>query len=400
MSRRSRQIRASHAGLLCDGSAPAGAAASTKLDAIVVPAARRASELQPVIRLAADLRVPLVILCSREALLDKVVERVKSTFHAQALVIQVPEDYRPPCPTPKTSDRKFQEASAGRSSDLSAKRNLGLLYGRLRGWNKILFVDDDIRGLRRVDVDRLTGYLDRHPVASMASREFPDNSVVCHARGLVAPQDVFVSGAVLGVDLQRPELSFFADIYNEDWFFFARYAARRAIPKIGEVRQLQYEPFADPQRAAREEFGDLLAEGLYAAFESQPGMPFEEQLRLAMEPTYWDRFKGIRLETIEDTLAAIRNAKASIDDKEFPRIVRSLETARTWAHRISSSLCVEFIKSWQEDEELWQKMLSNLPSRQRKEDALSRLQLTNWVSCGYGLPTESQADLATAGAVC
>ncbi|MFD7153960.1 hypothetical protein ACFV9C_05150 [Kribbella sp. NPDC059898] len=397
MSRRSRQIQSSHAGLLCDGSAPAAPAASSKLDAIVVPAARRATELRSVIELAADLRVPLVILCSREALLDKVVERVNGTLYAQALVIQVPEDYRPPCPTPKTSARKFQEASAGRSSDLSAKRNLGLLYGRLRGWNKILFVDDDIRGLKSTDVDRLTGYLDRHPVASMASRKFPDNSVVCHARGKVAPQDVFVSGAVLGVDLQRPELSFFADIYNEDWFFFARYAARRAIPKIGEVRQLEYEPFADPQRAAREEFGDLLAEGLYAAFESQPGMPFEEQLRLAMQPTYWHRFKGIRLATIEDTLAAVRNAEASID--QFPRVVRSLETARRWTNRISANLCVEFIKSWQEDEELWQKMLANLPSGQRKEDALSQLRLTNWVSCGYGLRTESQADLAAAGAV-
>ncbi|WP_427886271.1 hypothetical protein ACQHIV_26950 [Kribbella sp. GL6] len=399
MSRRSRQIQSSHAGLLCDGSAPAAPAASSKLDAIVVPAARRASELQPVITLAADLRVPLVVLCSREALQDKVVERVKSTLYAEALVIQVPEGYRPPCPVPKTSAPKFREASANRSSDLSAKRNLGLLYGRLRGWNKILFVDDDIRSLKSGDVRRLTGYLDRYPVASMASREFPDNSVVCHARGKVGPQDVFVSGAVLGVDLQSPELSFFADIYNEDWFFFARYAARRAIPKIGEVRQLAYEPFADPQRAAREEFGDLLAEGLYAAFESQPGLPFEEQLRLAMEPSYWDRFRGIRLKTIEDTLAAVRRAKASIDEKDFPRIVRSLETAETWAHRSSSSLCVEFIKAWQEDEELWQKMLANLPSGQRKEDALSQLRLTNWVSCGYGLRTESQADLAAAGAV-
>ena len=66
----------------------------------------------------------------------------------------------------------------------------------------------------------------------------------------------------------------------------------------------------------------------------------------------------------------------------------------------SEEFDMEIIKSWQEDEELWQKMLGNLPSRQRKEEALSQLRLTNWVSCGYGLPTESQADLATAGAVC
>ena len=399
MSRRTRQIKASHAGLLFDGSAPVAASANTRLDAIVVPAARPASELQSVITLSAELGVPLVVLCSHGAQVGQVVQRVKDTFGAQALVIGVPQGYRPPCPAPKTSAEKFQNASAGRASDLSAKRNIGLLLGRLRGWNKIMFVDDDIRQLKARDVRRLTGYLDRHPVASMVSWDFPDNSVVCHARRLVGSQDVFVSGAVLGVDLQRPELSFFADIYNEDWFFFARHAARRAIPKIGEVRQLEYDPFADPDRAAREEFGDLLAEGLYAAFEGQRGSTFEEQLRIAMEPSYWDYFKTVRLKTITETLADVRAAKSSFDDIEYRRIEKSLETAETWALKISSKLCVEFIESWQEDEELWQKMLSNLPARLSKQEALRHLGLSNWVSCGYGLPTESESDLAPAGVV-
>ncbi|MEU8225929.1 hypothetical protein [Kribbella sp. NPDC048915] len=400
MSRRARQIKASHAGLLFDGPVPMAASANTRLDAIVVPAARPASELQSVINLSAELRVPLVILCSRSAQVAQVVRRVNAKFRAQALVIGIPDDYRPPCPAPQTSAEKFRQASAGRVSDLSAKRNIGLLLGRLCGWNKILFVDDDIRQLKARDVQRLNVYLDRHPVASMASWDFPDNSVVCHARRLVSAQDVFVSGAVLGVDLQRPELSFFADIYNEDWFFFARHAARRAIPKIGEVRQLEYDPFADPDRAAREEFGDLLAEGLFAAFEVQPDATFEDQLRIAMQTSYWDYFKTVRLTTITDTLADVRAAKSSFDVTEYHRIENSLETALKWALSISPELCVEFIKCWQEDEELWQKMLSNLPTNLSKQEALSYLQLANWTSCGYGLPTESaEPGLETAGAV-
>ena len=67
MSRRTRQIKASHAGLLFDGSAPVAASANTRLDAIVVPAARPASELQSVITLSAELGVPLVVLCSHSA---------------------------------------------------------------------------------------------------------------------------------------------------------------------------------------------------------------------------------------------------------------------------------------------------------------------------------------------
>jgi len=155
----------------------------------------------------------------------------------------------------------------------------------------------------------------------------------------------------------------------------------------------------DPDRAAREEFGDLLAEGLYAAFEGQRGSTFEEQLRIAMEPSYWDYFKTVRLKTITETLADVRAAKSSFDDIEYRRIEKSLETAETWALKISSKLCVEFIESWQEDEELWQKMLSNLPARLSKQEALRHLGLSNWVSCGYGLPTESESDLAPAGVV-
>ena len=97
---------------------------------------------------------------------------------------------------------------------------------------------------------RLAGQLETHQVAGMVVRRFPDNSVVCHARRLAGlTQDVFVSGAVLGVHCNSLPLSLFPDIYNEDWFFFAKEAARRRLPRVGHAVQEQYEPFADPQRA-------------------------------------------------------------------------------------------------------------------------------------------------------
>ncbi|TCC29937.1 hypothetical protein [Kribbella sindirgiensis] len=396
----SRQIRhgQSHAGLLRDGSAPVAASANTRLDAIVVPAARPAFALQEVISLSAALSVPLVILCSRQAQVEQVARRVEKTLGAQALVVEVPTNYRPPCDAPLTSGEDFQAASANRSSDLSAKRNIGLLLGRMCGWNKILFVDDDIRGFSPRDVRRLAGYLDRHPVASMVSRYFPDNSVVCHARRLAGfRQDVFVSGATLGVNLQHPDLSFFADVYNEDWFFFARHAAERSLMKIGEVSQLEYRPFADPQRAAREEFGDLLAEGLYAAFDRRSGLCFEEQLAIATRASYWQHFKGIRLKTIAETIEAL--PRAQLSEADYSGANKSLKIAQDRADSISPDLCADFIVNWQEDERRWQKMLGHFPQVRRDRDALAELQLPRWISCGYGLPTESETNFATAGAV-
>ena len=58
--------------------------------------------------------------------------------------MHVHEGYRLPLPDLRTSDRAFVSVSGGRISDLSVKRNLGLLLARLRGWRKIVFVDDDI----------------------------------------------------------------------------------------------------------------------------------------------------------------------------------------------------------------------------------------------------------------
>ncbi|HET6740721.1 MAG TPA: hypothetical protein VFH76_17375 [Kribbella sp.] len=389
----------SHAGLLLNGSAPVATSANSRLDAIVVPTARPASALRPVIKLSARLNVPLVILCSRQAQLTQVVDRVKRTFGARALVVQVPDDYRPPCPAPLTSAENFQLASAGRSSDLSAKRNIGLLLGRLRGWSKILFLDDDVYGFGARDIGRLAGYLDRHPVASMASTKFPDNSVVCHARRIVGfTQDVFVSGATLGVNLQYPDLSFFADVYNEDWFFFARHAAERRLPRVGDALQQEYDPFADHERAAREEFGDLLAEGLYAELERGPES-FDDHLTAAKKPRLWRDFKDDRLQTIEETIQRLDRVGGRLDVVEYAKMKKSLDTANEWANRISPELCADFVDSWQRDETMWQKMLCNLPSGLSNRDALTELQLSQWAFCGYGLPAGSETNFAAAGAV-
>ncbi|GAA0594306.1 hypothetical protein GCM10009534_30890 [Kribbella sandramycini] len=365
----------SHASLLRDVSTVRSTSANSRLDAIVVPAAR--SSLQRLIELSAQLSVPLVVLCSRQAQADKVAARVEDTFGAQALVVDVPDDYTLPGHQPRTSDEIFRTVSCGRSSDLSVKRNLGLLLARLRGWRKILFVDDDIYQLRPLDVSRLAASLDRYPVASMASRYFPDNSVVCHARRLAGlQQDIFVSGAVLGVNTQHPALSFFPDIYNEDWFFFAQHAAARALPKIGEVRQDEYRPFEDPERAGREELGDVLAEGLYALFSSTPGWSLAEQLEAATGPRHWQYFLEDRQAMISTTRD--RLARLSADDA-----LQSLAQATEQLSLISPELCVDFIEKWRADDASWQRLLPAAGTACSEREAMETLGLSTWYAAGY-----------------
>ncbi|GAA1624250.1 hypothetical protein GCM10009744_09550 [Kribbella alba] len=389
----------SHASLLRDVSAVSVSPASSRLDAIVVPAAR--PSLQRLISLSAQLSVPLVVLCSRQAQADKIAARVEETFGARALIIDVPEKYQLLGHQPLTSHDAFRTASNERSSDLSIKRNLGLVLARLRGWKKILFVDDDIYQLQPRHISRLAGSLDRHPVASMASSEFPDNSVVCHARRLAGlGQDVFVSGAVLGVNTQYPTLSFFPDIYNEDWFFFAQHAAARSLPKIGNVRQDEYQPYADPERAAREELGDVLAEGLYALFNGTLGWDLKDQLNAATSISHWRLFIQDRHSMISETydrLSAVPYTSDSTDSNEIRDAQRSLRrAAKQLDDTVTPELCVSFIKSWREDEARWHKVMPGIGSALSEREAMNRLELKDWISCGYGSGPESFVSLMAA----
>ena len=306
-------------------------------DAIIVPATRPASGLINLIELAAALRIPIVVLCSRQAKVDQVAERIGRVIGARGIVVQIDSGYRIPGLTLETSSPTFLSASAGRSSDLSVKRNVGLLLARLNAWRKIAFIDDDIT-VAAADIARLGHQLDHHQVAGMACREYPDNSVFCHARRLAKmPQDVFVTGAVLGVNCSDLPLPFFADVYNEDWFFFAEAAAHRSLTQVGEAGQAVYDPFARSARASEEEFGDLLAEGLYALIEKlhapvdlrHPGGFFPSVAAMATEK-YWSTYIDARRVDLVEVWSSLDDLTGRDDcsDDVFAAL-RSLDATST-----------------------------------------------------------------------
>ena len=95
-----------------------------------------------------------------------------------------------------------------------------------------MFLDDDIYGITKEDVDALATALDDHRVSALIPEEFPDNSVVCHAHRLGGGlQEVFASASGIGVRCDRRHPSFFPNIYNEDWFFFSEEAASQRSPR-------------------------------------------------------------------------------------------------------------------------------------------------------------------------
>lgn len=351
-------------------------------DAIIVPTSRLTSNLSRLIDLATSLGTMLVVLCSQQATVEKVVERMERRIGARGVVARVDGDDAHPMGCFATSDTQFATANGGRCSDLSRKRNAGLRLARLRGWKKIVFIDDDMT-VDAADIIQIARQLDRSPIAGMRSVHYPDNSVVCHARRLAKlPQDVFLSGAVLGVNCAGRDLGFFPDVYNEDWFFFGEAAAAHRLPKPGPAYQAEYKPFASPDRARHEEFGDLLAEGVYSLIESSGLDSFESVVQHATE-SYWSDFIEVRLENIGETRELLTrfvgtdNCNDDVDDA----LVSLDESASRYGRPdtpITADLCVAFLEGWRKDTADWRNGLPEPLRRARLDDAMEWLGITDW----------------------
>jgi hypothetical protein len=145
-----------------------------------------------------------------------------------------------------------------RGESIAGGRNSGLDTARALGWRNVMFLDDDIRVLPS-QVTEAVSLLRNRQAAAFRSVDFPDNSVVRHAaRAAGAQTPVLPGGGAMLVRMSAlPARLRFIDVYNEDWLFMHDLD----VADAGEVLQLPYNPFT-PGRAAREEFGDLIAEAV------------------------------------------------------------------------------------------------------------------------------------------
>jgi len=352
-----------------------GHAPARALDAIIVPASRPAVNLDHAITLARAAHSRLVVLCSRDANADDVNELLAARSFHRATVIDLPGEYDHPLLEFSTSwiTRRLPGLGSDRAVDLSVKRNIGLLLARKLRWQRIFFMDDDIRDVHWSEVRRTVSMLGPYRSAGMRVTSFPDNSVVCHAHRETGKfQDVNISGSVLAVDCAVP-VDFFPDIYNEDWLFFYHDAARRKLGCSGlNATQLRYDPFADPDRAVGQEFGDVLAEGLYALLHR--GANATQASR-----DYWIRFLTARRTFLDAIIERCSQAPESLRIKIFEAVT----AARDCSAQIAPELCEDYVTRWLQDRDCWQQRLSELAQAPSVEVALKELELTT-ADGGYG----------------
>ena len=354
----------SHAGLLDE---PRRAPASARFDAILVPTYRPVRHLRSCIDLARRTQTPLIAVCSRAVRQNEVIA-LAARSNVEAFALDLPPGNPLGIDFATSEDKELSAASLGWTRDLSMKRNLGLVLARLAGWTKLMFLDDDIYGVAGDDVAALAAALEDHSISALIPTSFPDNSVACHAHRLGGgKQDVFASASGIGIRCDRDDLAFFPNIYNEDWFFFAGEAASRRIARVGESHQRPYDPYGDPRRAALEEFGDLLAEGLYARLDLDQGI-------WGVDTGYWRDFIKRRVAFHQRVAEALGHVEDR-DKDEAAKAGRSIKAAQDQLARITPRLCQRFVQLWQADLQKWHRYLAGLPRLDSLETAFKYLDI-------------------------
>ncbi|WP_051166122.1 hypothetical protein [Amycolatopsis orientalis] len=331
-------------------------APQARLDAIVVPNGRPAAYLKHAFRAAREVDATLLLLCSKNA---RASDAVLAAKRAGVRVRAIDTDEAaglgavPPFETSKLLQKRANRML--RRADTSFKRNLGVLVADLAGWQRILFLDDDIDLPRPGDLRAAAGLLDDYAAVGLANTGMPDNSVVCHAyRESGGQQDTFVGGGALAVGRDAFS-SFFPDIYNEDWFFLLSDTGLRATAVTGTAHQGDYDPYRDTVRARSEELGDTLAEGIYCLLDNGLGIA-------DANAAYWADFLESRRTFIRTTLRQVKEAPHLTGAYE-ERMIAALKAACGRSMLIEPDLCVAYLRAWQEDRETWQTHLLSLRAR-------------------------------------
>jgi glycosyltransferase involved in cell wall biosynthesis len=319
------------------------------VDAIIVPNGRPAPYLKQAINAAKLLDAHLVLLCSMRANASNAELAAK---RAGVRVTAVDVDLLPSGVVPEFStDKLLKFGKFHRKVDTSLKRNLGLLVAILTGWERIVFLDDDIVLPRPSDLAAAAGLLTHHAVVGLANAGMPDNSVVCHAlRDVGATQDVFIGGGALVVG-EAAFSSFFPNIYNEDWFFLLDGLRLRPSAVVGTAWQYDYDPYNDPRRARGEELGDTLAEGVFGLLDNGLGLAHADE-------RYWGEFLPARRRIISTTIEQV--LASDIEAGQQARMVAALKASIGRSHLITPEMCVRYLRAWQDDCVRWREHIREL----------------------------------------
>jgi hypothetical protein len=361
------------------------------VDAILVPTFRSAEQIRTAVELASQARCHLLLLYT-DKFPSGLSDVLKGLRQGEATPLVLRTDARDDRLLDFGADLPQSFASPG-ALDISRKRNLGLLIGRMCGWTRMLLLDDDIRKINIEKLSVAAALLDTYPVVGLQVIKYPDASVVGHARRLTGRMQVpFVSGGALLIDPQRLN-GFFPAIYHEDWLCIIDHLMAGEVAIGGMVGQKSYKPFAVPERAKNEEFGDIFMSGLlwlvHARDRISATVPSTttEYWREATNRSFWERILCERAAMLEDVASRF---KRQYPDNE--RAHQSLDVARQRCAELTPDEFVSVATKWMSNLEVWRERVSDLPQTDSVEKALTELGLLGIAQLHQEEPQQGYAE--------
>src|SRR6266536_2592402 len=314
---RSADHHGSHRDLLWtpDDPSAGGVAADTDracVDAIIVPTVRHPRFLVDAAGIAASLDCPLVTLHSTKWTSAREAVRLLPA-HVSLIAMDMPgaADLRLP---ESDSSRLLAGTRFDRKKDTSTKRNLALMLCHMVGWERIVFLDDDIR--------------------------IRDPGQLTHSAGLL-------------------------DTYNADWFYLLdAKMGLQPLAASGEAIQRPYDPFRTPDRARAEELGDVLAEGTFWLLDQGRSVADADE-------AHWAAFLKRRGRFIVHVLGMVE--RSAVEPAEKARMVASLKAAVGRLACITPSLCLDYIRAWTAYWYRWQDHFDSLRTGVPLDSALTSL---------------------------
>ena len=344
----------------------------------------------------------LVVLRSGDAVGEPFPEVLVPHSVRRTVVLDLPPGSESVLPSWQSDEQTV--ATLHRDSDHGFKRNVGLLLGRMCGWDTLLFLGENVRTSPASDLARRRTPVEPDPVSRMDDvladfatyphlhaagwfqRDFDDESVIGHAcRMLGRPRETFVSGEALLVRCGGP-LPFFPAAYNDHWLFFLHLmlggwhtCPSSAVKYVGTIHQDAYYPFTAP-RARSEELGDLLTGGLFALL----GAPREELVVSASSPSFWDEAIDGRRRLITDLLSELyaqgRLSGVMADAEAALRAAFSLYTGGV---EDPAESLANFWMSLQSDMTTWSRLVASVTPTS-ESDRLSLEEAINLLGLGVG----------------
>ncbi len=241
----------------------------------------------------------------------------------------------------RTSKHKHTKLHSLSSWDLSLKRNFALWYSKNKTYERVLLVDDDIRGLTQDKLNLGNKYLEKYIISGCFVDDFLDTSVVGHFELMYgANKYIFLGGSFLFINVVKAR-GFFPNIYNEDWLFMLEHVLDHSICSFGTIQQMPYNPFNDKNRALFQEFGDIVCGGLY---------------ELISADTYDLRYNyHIWKEIISERRQLLELLKQHFSQPTYQQLINAIIDVNV---TITPDDCLIFVGDWETDTVAWHSFLN------------------------------------------